>query len=84
MKIAYVINSLEGGGAALPVPAVTGMLRETGAEVRLFALSRRDVARIGPVATAENVWTGRTRRWPAKPLSVRLPAHGSALFLLRR
>jgi glycosyltransferase involved in cell wall biosynthesis len=42
VKIAYVINSLEGGGAALPVPAVTGVLRGAGAEVRLFALSRRD------------------------------------------
>lgn len=42
MRIAYVINSLEGGGAAQPVPAVTGLLRDRGAEVRLFALSRRD------------------------------------------
>lgn len=42
MRIAYIINSLEGGGAALPVPAVTGLMREAGCQVRLFALSRRD------------------------------------------
>lgn len=42
MRIAYVINSTEGGGAALPVPAVTRLLREHGATVELFALTRRD------------------------------------------
>lgn len=42
MRIAYVINSVEGGGAALPVPAVVGLLRRHGADVRLFALTLRD------------------------------------------
>lgn len=42
MKIAYVINSLEGGGVALPVPAVTRVLRDAGAQVKVFALTRRD------------------------------------------
>ena len=42
MRIAYVINSVEGGGAALPVPAVAQVLREQGAEVQVFALTRRD------------------------------------------
>jgi glycosyltransferase involved in cell wall biosynthesis len=42
MRIAYVINSVEGGGAALPVPAVTGVMRARGAEVEVFALTRRD------------------------------------------
>lgn len=42
MRIAYVINSLEGGGAAAPVPAVTRVLRDQGAEVEVFALIRRD------------------------------------------
>lgn len=42
MRIAYVINSLEGGGAASPVPAITKVLRDCGAEVRLFVLARRD------------------------------------------
>lgn len=42
MRIAYVINSMEGGGAAAPVPAVTRVLRDLGAEVRVFALTRRD------------------------------------------
>lgn len=42
MRIAYVINSVEGGGAASLVPAVTRVLRECGAELRVFALTRRD------------------------------------------
>ena len=42
MRIAYVINSVEGGGAALPVPAVTGVMRDHGATVEVFALTRRD------------------------------------------
>jgi glycosyltransferase involved in cell wall biosynthesis len=42
MRIAYVINSLEGGGAAFPVPAVTSVLRAHGADVEIFALTRRD------------------------------------------
>ena len=42
MRIAYVINSLEGGGAAAPVPVVAQVLRDQGAEVEVFALIRRD------------------------------------------
>ncbi len=42
MRIAYVINSVEGGGASSPVPKVTQVLRDLGAEVRVFALTRRD------------------------------------------
>ena len=42
MRIAYVINSVEGGGAASPVPAVLGVLRDGGAEVAVFALTARD------------------------------------------
>lgn len=42
MRIAYVINSLEGGGAALPVPAVARVLVDHGATVEIFALTRRD------------------------------------------
>src|SRR5690242_17727143 len=42
LRIAYVINSLEGGGAAQPVPAITGLLRDRGATVRVFALSMRN------------------------------------------
>lgn len=42
MRIAYVINSLEGGGAALPVPAVARVLAAQGATVEVFALTRRD------------------------------------------
>lgn len=42
MRIAYVINSLEGGGAAFPVPAITSVFREAGHTVKVFALARRD------------------------------------------
>ncbi|WP_404714353.1 glycosyltransferase [Sphingomonas sp. MMS24-J13] len=42
MRIAYIINSVEGGGAALPVPAITDVFRAAGAEVAIFALTRRD------------------------------------------
>ena len=42
MRIAYVINSVEGGGAAAPVPAVIGVLRDAGCEVAVFALTPRD------------------------------------------
>ncbi|WP_240334317.1 glycosyltransferase family 4 protein [Sphingobium estronivorans] len=42
MRIAYVINSGEGGGAAQPVPAIAGVLRDAGAQVRVFALTPRD------------------------------------------
>lgn len=42
VRIAYVINSVEGDGAALPVPAVTRVMRERGHHVEIFALSRRD------------------------------------------
>ena len=50
LRIAYVINSVEGGGAALPVPAVTRVLRDHGAEVRLFALTPRDRRALPPIA----------------------------------
>jgi glycosyltransferase involved in cell wall biosynthesis len=42
MRIAYVINSVEGGGAALPVPAIAQVLASHGASVQVFALTRRD------------------------------------------
>jgi glycosyltransferase involved in cell wall biosynthesis len=42
IRVAYVINSVEGGGAAFPVPAVLGLLRDCGADIGLFALARRN------------------------------------------
>ncbi|URD60356.1 glycosyltransferase family 4 protein [Sphingomonas sp. KRR8] len=42
MKILYVINSVEGGGAALPVPAIVAALQKAGAEVHVVALTRRN------------------------------------------
>ena len=52
LRIAYVINSVEGGGAALPVPAVAQALRAQGAEVRVFALARRDGRALPPMVDA--------------------------------
>ena len=42
VKIAYIINSTEGGGAAFPVPAIAQALRDCGASIEVFALTRRD------------------------------------------
>ena len=42
MRVAYVINSLEGGGASKPVPAIAGQLRSQGCDVRILALTPRD------------------------------------------
>jgi hypothetical protein len=42
MRIVYVINSLEGGGAALPAPAVARVLIDQGARIDILALTRRD------------------------------------------
>lgn len=53
MRIAYVINSVEGGGAALPVPAIARVLRDAGAEVTILALARRDGRALGPMRAAE-------------------------------
>ncbi|MCQ8241856.1 glycosyltransferase family 4 protein [Rhizosaccharibacter radicis] len=52
MKLAYVINSLEGGGAALPVPAVASVLRDEGFEVTVIALGRRDGRAEAPIRAA--------------------------------
>ena len=52
MRIAYIINSVEGGGAALPVPAIAEALRTCGAEVKLFALTRRDGRALPAMAAA--------------------------------
>jgi len=42
MRILYVINSLEGGGACAPVPAVATFLQAQGCEIRIAALTPRD------------------------------------------
>lgn len=52
MRIAYVINSVEGGGAAQPVPAIARVLRDRGAEVRVFALMPRDRRGLPAMVTA--------------------------------
>ena len=42
MKICYVINSLDGGGGALPLPNVIGVMRAAGHEVAVVSLMERD------------------------------------------
>jgi len=51
-RIAYVINSVEGGGAALPVPGIARVLQDCGAQVRVFALTRRDGRALPPMEQA--------------------------------
>jgi glycosyltransferase involved in cell wall biosynthesis len=41
-RLVYVINSVEGGGAALPAPRVISLLQREGFEVVVLALTRRD------------------------------------------
>jgi glycosyltransferase involved in cell wall biosynthesis len=52
VRIAYIINSVEGGGAALPVPAIADVLRGAGAQVTVFALTRRDGRAIAAMEAA--------------------------------
>jgi glycosyltransferase involved in cell wall biosynthesis len=52
VRIAYVINSMEGGGAAFPVPAVGRMLTKLGAQVEVYALTRRDGRATAPIEKA--------------------------------
>ena len=52
MRIAYVINSLEGGGASAPVPAIAGLLRSQGCDVRILALTGRDVRGLAAIEDA--------------------------------
>lgn len=42
MRIAYFINSVEGGGAQSPLPIIVNALQKAGAEVQVFALTRRN------------------------------------------
>ena len=42
LRILYVINSMEGGGAASPLSDLIGVMQEAGAQVRLLALTARN------------------------------------------
>lgn len=42
MRIAYIINSLEGGGAAFPIPSILSLMRDYGTDVKIFALTKKD------------------------------------------
>lgn len=41
-KLAYIINSLEGGGAQSPLPDILSVLQANGFDVQLYALARRN------------------------------------------
>jgi glycosyltransferase involved in cell wall biosynthesis len=83
-RIAYVINSVEGGGAAMPVPAVTRVLRDAGAEVAIFALSGRDgraIAAMEASGLSVTVRDGGEKdhfaalRWLSRAVSAYRPSH---------
>ena len=42
LRIAYFINSFEGGGAASPLPDIARALMAAGAQIKIFALTRRN------------------------------------------
>lgn len=42
MRIAYIINSMEGGGAQSPLPRIVQALKAAGADARVLALARRN------------------------------------------
>lgn len=42
MRISYLINSMEGGGAQTPLPKIIRSLEQAGASVQLLALTRRN------------------------------------------
>jgi glycosyltransferase involved in cell wall biosynthesis len=52
MRIAYVINSLEGGGAAAPLPALVRVMEAQGCAVRVLALTPRDRRGLPPLERA--------------------------------
>lgn len=52
MRIAYVINSLEGGGASAPIPAVVRVLQNQGCQVEVLALTPRDLRGLPPLRDA--------------------------------
>lgn len=54
MRIAYIINTFEGGGAALPIPAIAEVFRQHGHEVHVAAICRRN-GRALPVLRAAGV-----------------------------
>ncbi|GBQ12984.1 lipopolysaccharide glycosyl transferase [Komagataeibacter rhaeticus DSM 16663] len=56
MRIAYVINSFEGGGAALPIPAIVDVCRAHGHTVHVVALERRN-GRAIPALEAAGIGT---------------------------
>ena len=51
-RVAYIINSVEGGGAALPLPWIGQVIKKGGAELRIFALTRRNGRALDPIRKA--------------------------------
>ena len=52
MRIAYAINSMEGGGAATPLRAVAQVLQSQGAALRVLALTPRNRLALPPLLSA--------------------------------
>ena len=61
LRIAYLINSLEGGGAQMLLPRVITALERHGAVVQVFALARKDgkaIPRLQACGIEPQVYTG--------------------------
>jgi hypothetical protein len=56
MKIVYLINGLNGGGAAFPMVQVLGLMQELGQEVQVFALLPQDGKAAPRLAQAGIPW----------------------------
>ncbi|MFA7440821.1 MAG: glycosyltransferase [Sphingomonadaceae bacterium] len=54
MKILYIINSLDGGGGALPLPDVIDVMRDAGHAVLVVSLMERD-GRARPLLSAAGI-----------------------------
>jgi glycosyltransferase involved in cell wall biosynthesis len=83
-RIAYIVNSVEGGGAALPIPAIAGVLRDGGAAIRILALTRRDGRAIAPIEAAGldlrvraggDADHGAALRWLDREIGTMRPTH---------
>jgi len=75
MKIAYIVNSFEAGGAQFPIPDIVSVLRARGADVRVFGLSRKDGLLIPRLDAAGIAWRVREGT---------LSDHATAFLWLRR
>ena len=77
-RIAYVINSMEGGGAQSPLPAIVEAIAAADAEVQVFALARKDgraIAALEEIGVTPQIFPGGlgdhagAYRWAARQIA---------------